>query len=135
MFRGSRDGFSAAKFHELCDNKGPLLVLFLTSKDILCGGFSSIGWKNYGGHTVDPKCFIFSLKTGKVYHRLNDTYNLYFSSDVGPFFGYFGINSNNNFVSYVNCDPFKIPVNSSGTHEITEEAENGNYEYKDYEVF
>ena len=27
LFRGSRDGFGAAKFHQLCDNKGPTLTL------------------------------------------------------------------------------------------------------------
>ena len=30
LFRASRDGFSDSKFHELCDNKGPLLALFVT---------------------------------------------------------------------------------------------------------
>ena len=121
----------------MCDNKGPLLVFFLTRKDILCGGFSSITWKNAGGYTVDPKCFIFSLKTGKVYHRLNDNNNLYFNSGFGPFFGYhcLGIYSNNKLYSHVNNDPFKIPVNSSGTHEITEEAVDGGHDCKDYEVF
>jgi CRISPR/Cas system-associated protein endoribonuclease Cas2 len=46
LFRATRDGKSIAKFHELCDGKGPLLVLFVTRKDILCGGFSSISWKS-----------------------------------------------------------------------------------------
>ena len=27
IYRGSRDGFGAAKFHQLCDNKGPTLTL------------------------------------------------------------------------------------------------------------
>jgi hypothetical protein len=72
LFRATRDGNTIAKFHELCDDKGPLLVLFVTRKDILCGGFSSISWKSKGGHTVDPKCFIYSLKTMKIYKRQND---------------------------------------------------------------
>ena len=136
LFRGSRDGFSVDKFHSLCDNKGPLLVLFLTRKDILCGGFSSITWKNTGEWTVDPKCFIFSLKTRKVYHRLNDTWNLLFNSGYGPWFGTgasLGISSNKLYGN-ANRDLFKILVNSLGTHEITEEVGNS-HEYKDYEVF
>jgi hypothetical protein len=73
-------------------------VLFKTSKDILCGGFSSIDWKSSGEFKVDKKCFIFSLKLRKVYNRLNDTYNLYFNQNVGPWFGSganLGINRNN----------------------------------------
>ncbi len=53
LLRGTRDGKNGEKFHELCDNKGPLLTLFKTRKDILCGGFSSVSWKNTGSWTVD----------------------------------------------------------------------------------
>ena len=67
LFRGSRDGFTNDKFHALCDNQGPLLVLVKTGKDILIGGFSSIPWKNSGGYTVDPKCVVFSLTRNKTY--------------------------------------------------------------------
>ena len=56
-------------FHSQCDNKGPLLALFLTRKDILCGGFSSIDWNDSSGVTTDKKCFVFSLKLNKVYKR------------------------------------------------------------------
>ena len=78
---------SPSVFHSLCDNKGPLLVLFKTRNDILCGGFSSIPWNNTGDWTVDKKCFIFSLKLRKIYKRLNDNNNLGFDTDRGPWFG------------------------------------------------
>jgi hypothetical protein len=78
---------SAKVFHSLCDNKGPLLVLIKTRKDILCGGFSSIHWSNIGEFTTDKKFFIFSLKLSKIYKRLNDINNLYFKTDRGPWFG------------------------------------------------
>jgi hypothetical protein len=90
LFRGSRDGFTDAKFHELCDNQGSLLVLVKTGKDILIGGFSSIPWKNSGGWTVDPKCVVFSLTRNKTYIRHNDTGNVHFSRIWGPFIGYDG---------------------------------------------
>jgi hypothetical protein len=67
LFRGTRDGMTNAKFHELCDNKGPLLVVIKTQKDILIGGFCSISWKNSGGWVVDPKCVVFSITRKKVY--------------------------------------------------------------------
>ena len=99
---------SPSVFHSLCDNKGPLLVLFKTRKDILCGGFSSIPWKNSGDWTVDKKSFIFSLKLRKLYKPLNDNENLYFNQSFGPYFGgdVLGINNNNKLNSYCNPDPF-----------------------------
>jgi hypothetical protein len=78
---------SESVFHSLCDIKGPLLVLFKTRKDILCGGFSSINWDSTSGWTVDKKCFIFSLKLKKVYPRKNDNTNLYFGLEYGPNYG------------------------------------------------
>ena len=98
LFRATRDVMSTDKFHELCDDQGPLLVLFVTRKDILCGGFSSISWKSQGDWTMDPKCFIYSLKTMKIYKRQNDNSNLHFDSSYGPRFGYgpnLGIDSDN----------------------------------------
>jgi hypothetical protein len=104
---------SADVFHSLCDNKGPLLVLFKTRKDILCGGFSSIDWKNSGDWTVDNKCFIFSLKLRKVYNRLNDTNNLYFKESHGAYFGDCGLSIySNKLYSRCNRDPFKVPSNA-----------------------
>ena len=67
LFRGTRDGFTSAKFHELCDDQGPLLTLVKTGKDKLIGGFSSIHWKNSGEWTVDHKCVVFSLTPLKTY--------------------------------------------------------------------
>ena len=67
LFRGSKNGFTNEKFHALCDNQGPLLVLVKTGKDILIGGFSSIPWKYSGGFTLDPKCVVFSLTRNKTY--------------------------------------------------------------------
>ena len=136
LLRGTRDGKSASIFHSLCDNKGPLLVLIKTRKDILCGGFSSIHWKNTNEWAVDKKCFIFSLKLKKIYKRLNDANNLYLGQSNGAWFGNganLGIYCDNTLYSYCNSNPFLVPKNAKGVHEITEE--DGAYEFKDYEVF
>lgn len=69
LLRGTRNGKSPSVFHSLCIDKGPLLILIKTRKNILCGGFCSIDWKSSGGWTADTKCFIFSLKLPKVYVR------------------------------------------------------------------
>ena len=94
----------------MCDNKGPLLSVIKSRKDILCGLFSSIDWKNTGGWTVDKKCFVYSLKLMKVYKRQNDNYNVHFGSQ-GHYGNNFGIHDEGKLYGYKNGDPFKIPPN------------------------
>jgi hypothetical protein len=101
-----------------------MLTLIKTGKGILCGGFSSVSWNNSGGWTVDTKTFIYSLKLNKIYKRLNDNKNLLFQSDWGICYGNgpsLGIR-NGKLYSCCDNDPFKVPKNSQGMHEITEEA-------------
>ena len=45
LFRGSKDGFTSAKFHSLCDNKGPTLVLVKSRLGYYFGGYSSTSWR------------------------------------------------------------------------------------------
>jgi hypothetical protein len=85
---------SASVFHSLCDNKGPLLAIFKTRKDILCGGFSSINWRNIGSWTADKKSFLFSLKLNKVYKQISDESNLLFDDSTGPRYRGFGLDKN-----------------------------------------
>jgi hypothetical protein len=87
LFKGTRDGFTNDKFHNKCDNQGPLLVLAKTCNDILIGGLSTVSWQNSGNYVVDPKCVVFSLTRKKVYQRINDKNNLFFSSSFGPLIG------------------------------------------------
>ncbi len=83
----------------------------MTKNDVICGGFSSIDWKNSGFYSIDPKCFIFSLKLMKVYKRLNDTYNLFFGDSYSLNYGSssLAIYNNNKIYSIINTDPFKVP--------------------------
>ncbi len=120
LFRGSRDGFKNAKFHELCDNQGPLLVLVKTAKDILIGGFSSIPWKNSGGWTVDPKCIVFSLTRNKTYIRHTDAYNVGFNNSYGPVISDGFYIQDKKLGGNSNCDPFFIGVNGAGEQDLVE---------------
>ncbi|RGB22936.1 hypothetical protein C1646_729588, partial [Rhizophagus diaphanus] len=67
LLRGSRDGFTPKKFHELCDNK-PNTVTFIKikGKEEIIGGYNPLIWKSYGkwGETKDS--FIFSFKNNDV---------------------------------------------------------------------
>ena len=87
LFRATRDGFDNGKFHSLCDDKGPLLVIIKTQTDLLIGGFCSISWKNSGNWVLDPKCVVFSISRRMIYIIRNDCTNLYFNSGYGPYLG------------------------------------------------
>jgi hypothetical protein len=87
LFRATRDGFENSAFHSHCDNKGPLLIIIKTQKEVLIGGFCSISWKDSGSWTEDPKCVVFSISRQKIYNRFNDIENLYFDSGYSPVIG------------------------------------------------
>ena len=67
IFRGSRDGFTNKKFHEICDNQ-PRTVTIIKVKDSneILGGYNPIEWKSssnvYNHFAVTEKSFIFSFK-------------------------------------------------------------------------
>ncbi|GBB92836.1 hypothetical protein RclHR1_20630002 [Rhizophagus clarus] len=67
IFRGSRDGFKAERFHELCDNQArTVTIIKVKDTDEILGGYNPIEWKNeYGitsryNTTIDS--FIFSFE-------------------------------------------------------------------------
>lgn len=45
LYRGTQDGMSPRRFHELCDNKGPTLTFIRSSNGYTFGGYSSISWR------------------------------------------------------------------------------------------
>ena len=63
VYRGSRDGFTAAAFHRLCDGKARLLVLVKDKEGgWLFGGFTALGYiKGADRQYADPAAFLFSL--------------------------------------------------------------------------
>jgi len=42
LYKATRDGFSAKKFHEHCDHRGPTITLIQSKEGFLFGGYSSI---------------------------------------------------------------------------------------------
>ena len=57
LFRASRDGFAAARFHHKCDNKGPTVTIVQSGNDI-CGGFTEASWisKSSAVHNHESQC-------------------------------------------------------------------------------
>ena len=72
LFRGSRDGDSTKKCHELCDNKKNILIIIKSDSVFIFGGYTEIGFKTYNNfsdwkHLVDNKSFLFSIDLKKIY--------------------------------------------------------------------
>lgn len=44
LYRGSRDGWMHADFHNLCDDRGPTLTILKTKKGRVCGGYTKLAW-------------------------------------------------------------------------------------------
>jgi hypothetical protein len=63
LLRGSRDGFTRGKFHDICDNQPRTVTIVKVkgSSEIL-GGYNPIKWKSDGEFGVTKDSFIFSFK-------------------------------------------------------------------------
>ena len=61
LFSGSEDNFSASKFHEKCDKKGPTLTLIKSTLGHIFGGYTSADWVSEIKYTIDPHSFLFSV--------------------------------------------------------------------------
>ncbi|RGB30151.1 hypothetical protein C1646_711827 [Rhizophagus diaphanus] len=100
LYRASRDGNTAAAFHNLCDNKGPTIVIAkIANSEQIVGGYNPLDWKpilnkdNYYKSTNDSFIFSFTdrnnLQTLKVSYPKKDCqlYSVISCSDYGPIFG------------------------------------------------
>ncbi|UZO08247.1 uncharacterized protein OCT59_028505 [Rhizophagus irregularis] len=94
LLRGSRDGFTPEKFHELCDNISHT-VTFIKVKgtDEILGGYSPLIWRSsFSGWGRTKDSFIFSFKNNDIkdaiISNIKDTdCAIYYDSNSGPRFG------------------------------------------------
>lgn len=91
LWKGSRDGFKAATFHSMCNNKGPTVTVIKSEHDKVFGGFTSESWGFAGTgnyqYKHDPTAFIYSLTNkGKYAQQLNQNSILDYHN-CGPVFG------------------------------------------------
>ena len=61
LYRASEHNFDSNKFHQLCDGKGPTLVIVRSTTKRLFGGYSTKSWFSYDGYSSAPGSFLFSL--------------------------------------------------------------------------
>jgi hypothetical protein len=61
LYRASENEFSAAAFHQLCDDKGPTITLVKASNGRIAGGYSCVSWKSGDTHGLNPRGFLYSI--------------------------------------------------------------------------
>jgi hypothetical protein len=93
LLRGSRDGFTPKKFHELCDDR-PNTVTFIKIRgtEEIIGGYNPIVWKSTGTWGKTSDSFIFSFKNNDVRDSIitniqNIDNAVVYSPRFGPQFG------------------------------------------------
>ncbi|XP_061167731.1 interferon-induced protein 44-like isoform X1 [Saccostrea echinata] len=93
LYKVSRDGGSAKKFHELCDNKGPTVTVFYNKDNNVYGGYLSETWgvTCTNSWCTDQNAFLFKLYTigewkPKKFLSTGKSENHYKSNNHGPWF-------------------------------------------------
>ncbi|RGB27053.1 hypothetical protein C1646_400467 [Rhizophagus diaphanus] len=93
LLRGSRDGFTPKKFHELCDDKYNT-VTFIKTKGIdeIFGGYSPLKWESSNTWGETNESFIFSfinknIKDAIISKVENIDHALNYHPKHGPYFG------------------------------------------------
>ncbi|KAG9298446.1 hypothetical protein G9A89_008710 [Geosiphon pyriformis] len=92
LLRGSRDGFTPADFHRLCDDKGATVsVIKVKGTGQLIGGYIPESWHSRNERLNGKDSFIFSLEDGKVGNvklsKWVEGYTPFGGSNFGPTFG------------------------------------------------
>jgi hypothetical protein len=137
IYKGSRDGWTISKFHELCDRMGPTLTILKTKAGAICGGFTMQDWTSDNEWKSDSCAFVFRLDTKATYSPKLHSDAIWCSSGRGPSFGndalslwYDPINESGNGWSFVDKDgvsdtDYNIKADENGNSPLTGEgAEN-----------
>ena len=89
LFRASEHNFSAAAFHEKCDNKNDTLIIIRTEFGKTIGGYAHNPWDSGSLWLSDSnrRTFIFSLDMGEKFIPQRDETLILWYNNFGPVFG------------------------------------------------
>ena len=99
LYRASRDGDSANRFHYICDKHSNLIVLIKTQKGLRFGGFTSSKFRSTSHLKFDNNAFLFSLDNKKVFNIIPGQYAIYCYDNTGPCFSKGSLYVPNSFFS------------------------------------
>ncbi|EXX65421.1 uncharacterized protein OCT59_025351 [Rhizophagus irregularis] len=137
ILRGSRDGFTPKKFHELCDGKHNTVTFIKIkgTKEIL-GGYNPLKWESTNSYGKTENSFIFTFKNkhhikNAIISKVKDkNYAIFYKYEHGPQFGGdIVMSSSNEFIDYETIsyqqDDYEKKLRDS----------DGVFSMEDYEVF
>ena len=95
LYRLTRDGENVSKFHELCDNKGPTLTIFLTNSqngENIGGIYTPLSWDKSSGSKNDSEkaTFMFNLTKREKYKKIRGADSIWCTNFFGPWTINFG---------------------------------------------
>ena len=76
-FNALKDGDSAQKFHEKCDNIGPNISIVKTQENLIFGGFTVNNWSPQVIVKKDDLSFIFNYQTKKIHNIIKGENAIY----------------------------------------------------------
>ena len=125
LYKKSRDGDQISKFHELCDNKGPILTIFKTEDGNIGGIYTPLSWDDHSGWKNDLNTFMFNLNKSEKCKKLKNECSIYLGKNYGPWIYSFGFKSTNqmnkilhggtNINDYYENGANILPNNTNGT--------------------
>ncbi|RGB30412.1 hypothetical protein C1646_711413 [Rhizophagus diaphanus] len=131
LLRGSRHGFHAKKFYELCNGK-PYTVTFIKVKgtEEILGGYNPLKWESSNCWIKNRDCFIFSVKNNNAKNVIISNIE---NTDRALYYGY----SNPYFsdiTMFSSYDNKYISYGRNNYEKKIRDSEGGFY-MEDYEVF
>jgi hypothetical protein len=143
LYRASKNDFKAESFHQKCDGKFPLLMIFQSTDDKIFGAYVSQSFESTGGFKEAPGSFLFSISQNAKMDLCKNFQNaIYCHSFYGPTFGCgydlfvpCGANKRecSSRLGYTYALPPNTRVNSKEAGEFL--AGKQKFLLKDYEVF
>ena len=138
LYRLSDHGEKFSKFHELCDNNGPLLILFQINDGTKIGMYTPLilEYKNQLSWKDDMETFIFNLNQSKKYRKIKNAQSLFYDIEHGIYTARFGngrsCKSMKKLVLYVNDINFYY---ENGSDILPSKGEKAYFELSEVEVF
>jgi hypothetical protein len=111
LVRGTRDGFDAETFHDLCDHKGrTIVVMCVKNTEDIIGGYNPLEWSTAAARLPTQNSFIFSFgpRNGSVNPKIcrvqRPQYAIHLKDRThGPCFGDKDLWMRNKFNEYQSC--------------------------------
>lgn len=88
LYVASVDGDATSKFHSLCDDQGPTIVVAETTAGVILGGFNDASWHSKSIWRSSSTSFLFQIRPAmKAFGIKSKSYAVYNHPNYGPTFG------------------------------------------------